>query len=86
MLNWDLIKGSTVILFFDMAMDLWPIFCPYIIAGIIGSIVMFIIKRSIRFFVYTSSASNYEARTREKRIFALVDLIDCLHRLSSKAK
>lgn len=77
---------NTVILSADMAKQLWPILCPFIVAGIAGYVFIFFIKRSIHYFMYVSSANTYEARRREKRIFALVDLIDCLRGLSSKAK
>lgn len=86
LLDWDLIVDNTINIFGDMAKTLWPVLRPYIVAGFVGCVFIFFVKRSIHFFVYVSSASNYEARRREKRIFALVDLIDCLRGLSSKAK
>ncbi len=86
MIDWDIIIKNAVILWVDMAKHLWPVFRPYIVAGVVGYIVILFIKRSIHVLVYASSATNREARTREKKIFALVDLIDCLRGISSKAK
>ena len=84
MLDWDLIIRNTMILAGDMAIQLWQVLRPFIIAGFVGSAIVFFIKRLSRYAIYVTSGGRQEARIKQKRIFALIDLIDCLRGLSQK--
>ena len=84
MLDWDLIIRNTMILSADITKQLWLVLRPFIFACFVGSAIVFIIKRLSRYAIYVTSGSRQEARIKQKRIFALIDLIDCLRGLSQK--